>query len=135
MAQADSRALMVDEDTHSCCPINTERRAAALRLSSLVREARGQRPHRFYIGWEGGLVPPGGDDDIGEADTALVSRSRLAFVCDRLLFYLAEEVIHRNFAVDYAVVLAFTEAECGDKGMDEGFSVACDIVEERHSLS
>lgn len=33
---------------------------------------------RFFIGWEGGLVPPGGDKDIGEADTAFDRRLRLA---------------------------------------------------------
>ena len=47
MAQADSRAVMVDEDNDDCCPINAPRRAAAVRLSSLGREARERSEHRF----------------------------------------------------------------------------------------
>lgn len=47
-------------------------------VASQGREARGRSPHRFFIGREGCGCSLGGEKDIGEADTALARRLRLA---------------------------------------------------------
>lgn len=78
MALASRFALMVERCrmvADILAPINT---TAASRRLSHGREARGQRPHRFFIGREGCGSSLGGEKDIGGADTALDSRKRLS---------------------------------------------------------
>lgn len=72
MAQSDSRARKAERRRGHLYPLNTDIGTAGSRLSSLGREARERSEHRFFIGREGCDRSLGGENGIGEADTAFI---------------------------------------------------------------